>query len=137
MKVLVDNNLSPLLAQAMNILVAPEGHAVVALRDKFSADAKDTEWIEGLGREGGWTVLSGDLRIMRHPAERLAWHRSRLKGFFLARGWSKMKNLEKTARLLLWWPKLVVQEELVGPGAVFQLPINPGSRLKQLPVSQH
>jgi PIN like domain len=131
---LVDNNLSPLLAKAIDILVAPDGHRVVALRESFPANTKDAEWIEALGREGGWTVLSGDIRITRRPAERLAWHRSRLKGFFLAPGWSKMTNIEKTAKLLLWWPKLVAQELLVGPGAVFQVPVNPGSRLSQLPI---
>jgi hypothetical protein len=133
--VLVDNNLCPLLAQAINILVAPEGHQVTALRCKDPADTRDTEWIEALGAEGGWSVISGDIRITKRPSERLAWHRSRLKGFFLAPGWSKMTNLEKTARLLLWWPKLVAQEALVGPGAVFQVPLNPGSRLSQLRIS--
>ena len=133
MRVLVDNNLSPRLARAIDTLVTPN-HQVVALRDKFPHDAKDVEWIEALGNEGGWVVLSGDVRITKRPAERRAWHRSRLKGFFLAPGWSKMPNLEKTARLLLWWPKLVTQEGLVGPGAVFQIPINAGSRLNQIPV---
>lgn len=134
MKVLVDNNLSPLLARAIDILVGPEGHEIAALRAKFPADTKDSGWINALGREGGWIVISGDVRITRRPAERLAWHQSRLKGFFLAPGWSGITNLEKTARLLLWWPKLVAQERLVAPGAVFQVPINPRSRLSQLRI---
>jgi hypothetical protein len=132
--VLVDNNLSPLLARAIDILVAPDGHTVIALREKFAASTKDAEWIEALGAEGGWTVLSGDVHITRRPAERLAWHRSRLKGFFLAPAWSRMTNIEKTARLLLWWPRLVAQDALVGSGAVFQIPVNPGSRLSQLRI---
>ena len=92
MRVMVDNNLSPLLARAIDVLVVPDGHQVVALRSMFPADAKDADWIEALGAEGGWTVLSGDVRITRRAAERLAWHRSRLKGFFLAPGWSRMTN---------------------------------------------
>jgi hypothetical protein len=135
LKVLVDNNLSPLLAQAIHLLVAPDGHEVFSLRVRFPATSPDVEWIRTLGAEGGWTVLSGDYRITRRPAERLAWHQSRLKGFFLAPAWSKLSTLEKTARLLLWWPKLAAQEQLVGPGAIFQVPINPGSRLTQLRVA--
>jgi hypothetical protein len=135
LKVLVDNNLSPLLAQAIDLLVSPAGHQVVALRARFSPDAPDAAWITSLGDEGGWTVLSGDVRITRRPAERVAWHQARLKGFFLAPAWNKLSNLEKTARVLLWWPKLLAQEQLVGPGAIFQVPVNPGSRLTQLRVS--
>ena len=91
--------------------------------------------ITALGQEGGWSVVSGEIRITRRPAERRAWHHSRLKGFFLAPAWSKMTTLEKTAQLLLWWPKLLAQEALVGPGAIFQVPANPGSQLTQLRVS--
>jgi hypothetical protein len=135
LKVLVDNNLSPLLARAIHLLVAPDGDQVVALRQRFPANTPDEVWISALGVEGGWSVQSGDVRIARRPTEKLAWHQSRLKGFFLAPAWSKFSNLEKTARLLLWWPKLRDQERLAGPGAIFQLPINSGSRLSQLRVS--
>jgi hypothetical protein len=135
LKVLVDNNLSPLLAQSIHILVSPDGDQVVALRHRFPANTPDDVWISALGAEGGWSVLSGDVRIARRPAEKLAWHQSRLKGFFLAPAWSKHSNLEKAARLLLWWPKLRDQERLVGPGAIFQVPVNPGSRLSQVRVS--
>ena len=134
MKVLVDNNLSPLFAQSIHVLVEPDGDEVVALRHRFPANTPDDVWISALGAAGGWSVLSGDVRITRRPTERLAWHQSRLKGFFLAPAWSKLTNLEKTARLLLWWPKLRIQERLVGPGAIFQLPINAGSRLSQVRI---
>jgi hypothetical protein len=134
LKVLVDNNLSPLLAQSIHVLVEPDGDEVVALRLRFPANTPDEVWISALGAAGGWSVLSGDVRITRRPTERLAWHRSRLKGFFLAPAWSKLTNLEKTARLLLWWPKLRIQERLVGPGAIFQRPINAGSRLAQIRI---
>jgi hypothetical protein len=134
LKVLVDNNLSPLFAQSIHVLVEPDGDEVVALRHRFPANTPDDVWISALGAAGGWSVLSGDVRITRRPTERLAWHQSRLKGFFLAPAWSKLTNLEKTARLLLWWPKLRIQERLVGPGAIFQLPINAGSRLSQVRI---
>jgi hypothetical protein len=134
LRVLVDNNLSPLPAQAIHLLVTVEGHEVVSLRSRFAVTAPDVEWIRVLGAEAG-RYCHGDYRIARRPAERLAWHQSRLKGFFLAPAWSKFSTLEKTARLLLWWPKLVAQEQLVGPGAIFQVPVNPGSRLKQLRVT--
>ena len=133
MKVLVDHNLSPHIASAIDALVDPRGHKVVALRKKFPQNTDDEVWIRALGQEGGWVVISGDVRIAKKPAERNAWRQSGLIGFFLAPGWRKFDPLIQTARLLMWWETLVAQAQLVEGGAIFQLPINPGSKLKQLP----
>lgn len=133
MKVLIDNDLSPHIADAINALVAPHGHRVTALRRKFAENTEDVAWIEALGQEGGWIVISGDASITRRAAERSAWRQAGLVGFFLAPGWRKLDPLLQTARLLMWWERLVAQADLVEGGAIFQLPINPGSRLRQLP----
>jgi hypothetical protein len=47
-------------------------------------------------------------------------------------GWRKLNPLLQTARLLTWWDKLLAQAALVEGGAIFQLPINAGSKLKQI-----
>jgi hypothetical protein len=133
LKVLIDNDLSPHIAVAMNALVEPHGHRVAALRAKFAQATEDVVWINALGKEGGWVVISGDVNITRRAAERQAWRQAGLVGFFLAPGWRKLDPLLQTARLLMWWDKLVAQAGLVEGGAIFQLPINPGSRLRQLP----
>jgi hypothetical protein len=133
LKVLIDHNLSPHIAVAMNALVAPRGHEVRALRAKFPPNAEDVDWMRTLGREGGWAVISGDIRITRNAAERQAWREAALIGFFMAPGWRKLDPLHQTARLLMWWDRLVAQVALVEGGAIFQLPINPGSKLRQLP----
>jgi len=133
LKVLIDNDQSPHIAAAINALVEPHGHQVVALRKKFAKDTEDVVWIGALGREGGWVAISGDVNITRRAAERHAWRQAGLVGFFLAPGWRKFDPLIQTARLLMWWDKLVAQVGLVEGGAIFQLPINSGSRLRQLP----
>ncbi len=133
MKLLVDNNIAPNVAEAINVLVEPEGHRVIALRSKFGrGDIPDIEWIKSLSQEGGWTVLSGDIRIAKRKAEKEAWRGSKLKGFFFAPGWASYGNVERSWRLLRWWPKIVEAEELVAPGAIFQLPVNASSKLRQL-----
>lgn len=134
MNVLLDNNISPLVARAINVIVEPDGHCVAALRDKFAQDTQDVDWIRALGREGRWLVISGDVHITKRAAERAAWGNSDLLGFFLAPPWSRMRNIEKAGRLLLWWPKILDQANLVAGGALFQLPVNTGSRLKQLKI---
>lgn len=61
MKFLLDNNLPPALAQALNALSAKEGHQVFHLRQKFSANTPDRDWIQVLGQETDWAVISQDL----------------------------------------------------------------------------
>ncbi|MDI6025763.1 hypothetical protein QBK99_06110 [Corticibacterium sp. UT-5YL-CI-8] len=70
MKILIDNNISPKVARAINELgKGPHGDFCVALRDKFPASTPDTEWIYKLGAERGWCVISADLAITRNKAE--------------------------------------------------------------------
>lgn len=132
MKLLVDHNLPPVMARAVHLLVQKDGHEVAALRDRFAPDSADIEWLGQLGMEGGWSILSLDQMILRRPAERLALHRARVTAYFLAPGWSKLANLEKTARLLLWWPKLLQASALMQTGGVYELPINAGSSIRPL-----
>jgi putative NADPH-quinone reductase len=70
LKVFFDNNLSPHLAHALDVLLGPEGDRVVHLTDRFRRDTEDREWLGALGSEGGWVVISADRRI----------HRSRIEG---------------------------------------------------------
>lgn len=132
MKLLLDNDLSFRIAHSLHAIVSAEGHEVVALREKFDPASTDEEWISALGREGGWAVLSGNVRITRNPAERAAWRRTDLVGFFLPRAWRKLHVHQQAAHLLLWWPRLVEQYGLVRGGAIFELPVRPTSKLRQL-----
>lgn len=132
MKLLLDNNLPPVMARAVHTLVAGDGYIAAALRDRFPANSPDIDWLAALGEDGGWSVLTLDQMIMRRPAERLALHRSGVTAYFLAPAWAKLSTLEKTARFLLWWPKLCQAATLVGPGGLFELPVNAGSTLRPL-----
>lgn len=63
MKLLVDNNLPPVLGRGLGALFHGQHH-VEHIRDKFGTGSlPDETWIEALGKEGGWCVLSGDRRI--------------------------------------------------------------------------
>ena len=57
MKLLVDHNISFRVARATHALYEPE-HSVIALRDKFSEDITDLEYMRALETEGGWAVLT-------------------------------------------------------------------------------
>lgn len=128
MKLLLDHNLSPKLARVLAVLYAPE-HEIVALRDKFSPEVSDVEWITALDREGGWAVLTQDLRIRTRPHERAAMDRGRIVFFFLAGAWRRFTVEETAARLIRLVPKMAAQTELAERGR-FELPINAGSKLR-------
>lgn len=103
MKLLVDNNLSPKLARGLAALFDGE-HDVIHIREKFGTGGlPDEEWIEHLGREGGWCVLSGDRRIATRKPSRDLFLRSNLIGFFLLPAVLDLPVHRQAGRLLALW----------------------------------
>jgi hypothetical protein len=129
-KVLLDENLAPALARALEALFKGQ-HAVVHLRDKFGRGVTDEQWIDALNRDGQWVVISGDRRITRNNAEYQAFRNSRLIGFFLSRGLYKAKVTKQMERILAMWDNISTLADTVEGGAMFELPIK-GSRARQL-----
>ncbi len=130
MKVLIDENLSPALARALNALFADE-HQIIHVREKFGPGVKDTEWIRALSGDGRWIVISGDRRITKNKAEYQAFRGSRLVGFFLSRRLYKASVVKQMERILALWPAIEQSSSLVQGGAMFQLPVK-STRLEQL-----
>jgi hypothetical protein len=130
LKLLVDNSLSPSLAQSFQPLF-PE-HRIVALRDKFPANTKDVDWIQGLDSEGGWAALTAERRLKTRPHERLALDRSKIVFFFLTGSWLKYSVTEQAWRLIRLIPIMEKQAALTESG-LFDLPVNAGSKLRPHP----
>jgi hypothetical protein len=79
-KLLVDHNLSPAIPRSLQHLYPT--HTFAALSDRFQAATSDIDWMAELDREGGWAVLTKDVRIQSRPHERLALDRSKIVFFF-------------------------------------------------------
>jgi len=105
----LDNCLSPRYAQALLALSEREGHTVVHLEDKFPRNSPDKVWIRGLSEEGGWTIVSGDTRILKHPELKREWAQSRLTAFFLGHGWTNLQYWPQAVLLVRWWPNIIEQ----------------------------
>lgn len=127
MKLFVDHNLSPAIARSLQYLF-PE-HTFTALSDRFPVDISDTDWMAELDHEGGWAVLTKDIRIQYRPHERLALDRSKILFFFLDGAWRKYPVPETAARLIRLVPLIAKQVEIADRGR-FDLPINAGSKLR-------
>ena len=81
-----------------------------------------------------WIVITGDGRIERNKAERMAFRQAMLKGFVLAPAYQKTP-VNQTAAILVWrWPEMVSLIQSVASPALFELPINRSARFKPLPL---
>lgn len=127
MKLLVDNNLSPSLAHSLQPLF-PE-FQIVALREKFSANTTDLEWMNALTVEGGWAALTAERRLKTRPHERLALDRSRIVFFFLTGSWLKYSIPETAWRLIRLVP-LMAKQAAIADSGLFDLPVNASSKLR-------
>ena len=121
MKLLVDNDLPPRLARALHVIFEPE-HQVVSLKDKFGrSDLKDEEWIPLLGKEGGWAVLSADMRIAKKRPSRQLFIMAGLVGFFFSSSMQKAPLNTQAARILTIWPQMMLHMSTTANG-VFEVP---------------
>ncbi|MDP2780818.1 hypothetical protein [Devosia sp.] len=132
MKLLFDHNVSPKVPRAIHELIKADFSEAAALGDKFPPDAADVDWIDQLGREGGWAVVSGDRRITKNKAERAAWLQTDLVGFFMEPSLTALDPWQQTARLIFWLPAIQAQLKLISGPALFTLPLKASSRLKVL-----
>ncbi|WP_187182083.1 hypothetical protein [Rhizobium sp. WL3] len=122
MKVIFDHNLSPRIARAFQALMGSD-YEIVALKDKFPPNIKDVDLIADLSREGGWVLISGDRRITRNRAEKMAFQSSRIIGMFLSSGLYKAPVLKQAERLIALWPTIELVSKNVSGGSMFELPI--------------
>lgn len=134
MKVFFDNCLPPTLADTLDGFLRHQGHSAHHIKDLHCGrDATDLQWIEMLGNHSDqWMVITGDLRIYKNPAERVALRQANLFGFVMAPAFSKMP-MNQRASLLLWrWPDMEQAFKLFQPPALIELPANRASRLRPL-----
>ncbi|MEZ0495985.1 hypothetical protein [Sphingomonas sp. IW22] len=130
MKLLVDNNLPPRLGSGLGALFDGE-HIVQHIKQKFGTGSlPDEEWIELLGREGGWCVLSGDRNIAKRKPSRALFMRSNLVGFFPQPAVMKMPLHAQAARILTVWPAMVATDLATSAGC-YEIGVKTG-QLRQM-----
>ena len=128
---MVDNDLPPRLARALNLIFEVDGDEVVALRDKFGRDdLTDAEWIGALAAEGNWAVLSADRRLAKQRPSRDLFISAGLVGFFFPPSLQKQALPKQVARVLTLWQDLRDQVRLNANGC-FEMPAT-GARFRQI-----
>lgn len=130
MKVMIDENLSPKIAKALQAFFI-DSHEIIHIREKFGSNTKDIEWIETLRIEKNWIIISADRRITKNRVEVAAFKNSNIIGFFMSKGLYKESSIKQLQRLLALWDKIETQSNLVEGGAMFELSIR-SNKLKML-----
>jgi hypothetical protein len=122
-KFFFDNNLPPKLAKSLHLLVEPD-HEVVHLKDRFSADAPDEEWMTALAKQKDWIIVSGDLRIRRNPHVMEAWKSAGHTVFFLKPGWINLPFWTQTWKFVKCFPEMVTTAAKAKSGSEFFVATN-------------
>jgi hypothetical protein len=138
LNVFFDNNTAPVLASTLNGFISHQGHKAFHIRDvpglPNGRHSTDIEWIDHLRRSPDvWIFVSFDGRILKNKAERAALRSAGLHGFLLASALQKSPLNQVAAALLLRWPEIVQVVGLVSAPAMHEIPVNRGSKLKQVP----
>lgn len=128
---MVDNDLPPRLAKALDLIFEADGDSIIALREKFGrSKVKDEEWIRSLGSEGGWAILSADRRIAKQRPSRDLLISAGLIGFFFPASLQKQPLFKQASRVIGMWPDIRDQVRLNANGC-FEIPAS-GRRFRTI-----
>jgi hypothetical protein len=130
-KFFFDGCTSPYHAKGIRGFAELQDHEIVHLEERFPKDTLDVDWIRALAAEGGWIIVSADVRISRNPAERQAWQDSRLTAFFFASPWPNDNFWKQSTALMNWWPHITAQARRTPVGHGFLMP-KKGTELRQI-----
>jgi len=122
-KFFFDNNLASKIAKGLNVFVSPE-HEVIHLKDRFPANADDTDWMQELGKEEGWIIVTADIRIGKNPHEIRAWKQAGHTIFFLKPGWLKMSFWDQAQKFVKCFPDIIKTAERAKRGESFIVTTN-------------
>ena len=99
MKFFFDNNLSYKLSNGLKEF----GENVIHLRDIFSEDTPDVEWLEHIGKEG-LVLITRDKRIRYNPFELSALKEHKVGAFFI--GGKTLSACQLIQIIVRNWPKI-------------------------------
>ena len=78
------------------------------LDEDYSAK-NDAPWIRRFAEDGGRVVISGDVKMLQRPHEKLALLECNIAAVFFPKRWSEWPLCQKMSLLIHWWPTIVIQ----------------------------
>ena len=122
MKLLLDENLPPLLAESIQVLARNETYEVHHVIPWLGAGTSDVNWIKTAGRDGGWIAITNDHHISTRPHEIAAWRQNGLIGFVLPKMFNQLTFWAKAAFLTRWWDEIIKAARTAAAGDMYLVP---------------
>jgi hypothetical protein len=120
-----DNCTAPILADTLDGFLKHLGHEAMHLRDNFAPNTPNVEWITSLARvQQTILVITGDARIQRNRAERVAFRSAMLRGFVLSPAYQSTPHHITASVLIRRWPDIHDMVARVEAPFLYLLPIN-------------
>jgi hypothetical protein len=132
LRFLFDNCLSLRIARSVAALSGKSDRETCHLTDLFAPSTTDEEFIRILAGEGDWTVISGDINIIRSRHKRRALRELKATILCLSPGWMRLKLWDQGWRLIRRWPEIEQQAGLVEQAALFEVPVKPTAKFRQI-----
>lgn len=131
MKILIDHNLSPRLAAALNAFFVEDGFNFYSLREKFSVDATDEEIFVKWRAAGGDLLISGDIRITKNRLQKKAFKESGLIGLFFNRTVLALAPNKQAAIIINLWEDIIQELKAAQIGTIFIMGPNGRIEIKE------
>ena len=123
MKFFFDNNLAPKIAKGLNGFVSPD-HQVIHLKERFSANTNDIDWMRKLAQEEDLIIVTADVRIGKNPQEVEAWKQAGHTIFFLKPGWTDMMFWVQAQKFTKCFPSIIEKARHAERGSSFIVSVN-------------
>lgn len=129
MKFFFDNNLSPRLVRGLRKF----GEEVIHLQEEYGQDnVLDEVWLKDIGRKG-YLLITRDLKIPLHQAEKQAFKDNKVGAFFL--GGKNRSAFAIIQQVIKNWPRIKELAESNQKKRPFAFRVPPaGSKIKAIPL---
>jgi hypothetical protein len=123
LKALLDENLSPHIAAALNALVTPDNHSVQSVNGMGLRGTPDLDLFKKMHAAGVTVHITLD-HHNRVPAERAAIAALGMVVFVLEKSWANQTYWLQAERLVRWIPAIFDQAARMNPPAIFSVPFH-------------
>jgi hypothetical protein len=114
-----DNTFSVKIVKILRILDVDAIH----LQEKFTADTPDVDWLPTAG-QNAWVVITGDHRLSKFPAERIALEQASVVAVFFYKGFTSVSGLLQVSFVAKHWPAIEHAVHKQKPGSNLRINAN-------------
>jgi hypothetical protein len=131
-RILFDANLPPALARGIHELSVERAMGATCILDMYkTTKIPDEKWIEDIDKYNIVGVITQDY-FDKTPQEIAAYQNAKVPFFYLTKAYNNFDLWKKSSLLLIKWPIICKQIDIVKGYAEYEVPADRGIQIKQL-----